>query len=97
MAVLVGVVAFALGLAVGSFLNVVVYRGPRHQSVVRPRSFCPACGTTLAARDNIPVLSFIILRGRCRTCGARISWRYPAIELATAFAFLVVAIVVVGS
>ena len=76
-----------LGLAVGSFLNVVIHRVPRRESVVAPRSRCPGCGTELANRDNIPVLSWLLLRGRCRTCGMRISPRYPLVELATAVLF----------
>jgi leader peptidase (prepilin peptidase)/N-methyltransferase len=79
-----------LGLAVGSFLNVVVYRVPLGLSVVRPASACPTCGTEIRPRDNVPVLSWLLLRGRCRTCGERISARYPAVELATGVAFLVV-------
>jgi len=69
------VYAAAVGLAVGSFLNVVAHRLPRGESVVVPRSRCPHCGGGIAARDNIPVVSFLLLRGRCRTCGGRISWR----------------------
>jgi leader peptidase (prepilin peptidase)/N-methyltransferase len=76
------------GLAVGSFVNVVIYRVPRGESVISPRSACPACGTTLAAKDNIPVLSWLWLRGRCRSCGARISAQYPLVELATAALFV---------
>jgi len=72
-----------VGLAVGSFLNVCIYRIPRGCSIVRPRSHCPACGRTLAWFDLIPVVSFIALRGRCRSCGAAISPRYPAVELLT--------------
>src|SRR5690349_11573813 len=79
-----------LGLAVGSFLNVVIHRVPRKESVVSPRSRCPGCGTELANRDNIPVLSWLVLRGRCRTCGAPISGRYPAVELLTAGVFAAV-------
>jgi leader peptidase (prepilin peptidase)/N-methyltransferase len=86
IAVLCGV----LGLVTGSFLNVVIYRVPRRESVVRPRSQCPACGTQLAARDNVPVISWLVLRRRCRTCGARISARYPAVEVLTAVAFAAV-------
>lgn len=78
-----------LGLAVGSFLNVVIYRVPKSESVVRPRSHCPSCGTELAERDNIPVLSWLLLRGRCRTCHQPISARYPLVELLTAGVFLV--------
>lgn len=75
------------GLAVGSFLNVVIYRVPRHESVVSPRSACPTCSTPIAGRDNVPVISWLLLRGHCRTCHAWISARYPAVELATAGLF----------
>ncbi len=71
------------GLLVGSFLNVVVYRVPLGQSVVSPRSRCPSCSVQVAARDNVPVLSWLILRGRCRHCRSPISPRYPAVEGAT--------------
>lgn len=76
--------ALLLGLAAGSFLNVCITRMPAGDSVVRPRSRCPACGATIRWRDNLPVLSWILLRARCRDCGVRIPWRYPAIELAAA-------------
>lgn len=76
-----------LGLAAGSFLNVCITRMPAGDSVVRPRSRCPACGATIRWRDNLPVLSWILLRARCRDCGVRIPWRYPAIELAAALAW----------
>jgi leader peptidase (prepilin peptidase)/N-methyltransferase len=79
---------FLLGLVVGSFLNVCIYRLPRGESVVRPRSRCPSCGAQIRAVDNIPVLSYLLLRGRCRQCRARISPFYPAVELITAFLFL---------
>lgn len=72
-----------LGLLVGSFLNVVIARVPEGRSIVRPRSACPTCGTAIAARDNIPVVSWLLLHGRCRTCGAAIAWRYPLVELGT--------------
>ncbi|MEP6892510.1 MAG: prepilin peptidase [Gaiellaceae bacterium] len=76
--------AFAApGLAVGSFLNVVAARLPLHRSLVKPRSACMSCGTEIASRDNIPVLSYLFLRGRCRHCKVRISARYPSIELLT--------------
>lgn len=81
-----------LGLVIGSFLNVVIYRVPRGESVVHPRSRCPGCGTEITPRDNIPVLSWLLLRGRCRSCGEPISWRYPAIELLTAVMFAVMAV-----
>ena len=76
-----------LGLAVGSFLNVVIYRVPRGQSIVAPPSACPHCAVTITPRDNVPVLSWLILRGRCRACHAPISPRYPIVELATAILF----------
>ena len=71
------------GLIVGSFLNVVAYRLPRGESLVHPRSRCPSCGTQLRALDNIPVVSWLALRGRCHHCGAPVSARYPLVELAT--------------
>jgi leader peptidase (prepilin peptidase)/N-methyltransferase len=83
--------ATVLGLLVGSFLNVVVARVPDGRSVVRPPSACPRCDTVLLARDNVPVLSWLALRGRCRTCRAPISWRYPAVEVLTAGLFALVA------
>jgi leader peptidase (prepilin peptidase)/N-methyltransferase len=76
-----------LGLFVGSFLNVVIHRVPRDESVVRPRSRCPGCGTQLAEYDNIPIVSWLILRGRCRTCREPISIRYPVVEALTATVF----------
>jgi leader peptidase (prepilin peptidase)/N-methyltransferase len=85
---LLGVYAAVLGLIVGSYLNVLIYRLPLGISTVFPRSRCPQCGTAIRAYDNVPVLSFLLLRGRCRQCGARISWRYPAVEGATAVLFL---------
>ena len=84
MNVALAAVAFAPALALGSFLNVVAARLPERRSVVRPASSCPSCGTEIAWRDNVPVLSYVMLRGRCRSCGARISPRYLAVELATA-------------
>jgi leader peptidase (prepilin peptidase) / N-methyltransferase len=76
--------AFVLGALIGSFLNVCIYRWPAEQSVVTPRSRCPSCGRSLAWFENIPIFSWIALRGRCRTCRSPISVQYPAIELATA-------------
>jgi leader peptidase (prepilin peptidase)/N-methyltransferase len=75
------------GLAIGSFLNVVIYRVPRGESIVAPRSRCPSCGTALKATDNIPVVSYVVLRGRCRSCRAPISLQYPVVELLTAGLF----------
>ncbi len=86
--------AAVLGLAVGSFVNVVAYRVPLHRSVVSPASACPRCEHRLGWRDNIPVVSWLILRGRCRYCGAPISFRYPIVELATAALFAAAAIVI---
>jgi leader peptidase (prepilin peptidase) / N-methyltransferase len=82
----VALAAFALapGLALGSFLNVVAARVPLRRSVVKPASACMSCGTEIAARDNVPLVSYALLRGRCRHCSARIPLRYPAVELATA-------------
>ena len=80
-----------LGLIVGSFLNVVVWRVPRGESVVSPRSACPRCGQHIRARDNVPVLSWLLLRGKCRDCGEPISARYPAVELATGVVFALLA------
>lgn len=77
----VAAILFILGLAVGSFLNVCICRIPQHESVVSPGSHCPKCGRVLGAADNIPLLSFLWLRGRCRYCGARISAQYPLVEL----------------
>src|ERR1039458_6198142 len=79
--------AFLFGLLIGSFLNVCVYRLPRDLSVVRPRSFWPSCEKRIAWYDNVPLLSFALLRGRCRACEAPISWRYPLVELATGLLF----------
>jgi leader peptidase (prepilin peptidase)/N-methyltransferase len=76
-----------LGLAVGSFLNVVIYRVPRNESIVSPRSSCPSCGAMIRERDNIPVLSWVVLRGRCRDCKEPISARYPLVELLCAALF----------
>ena len=78
-----------LGLSVGSFLNVCVHRLPRRQSLVHPGSRCPHCGYVLRWYDNIPVVSYLLLRGRCRKCGDAIAMRYPALELATLALFLV--------
>ena len=80
------------GCVFGSFLTVVVHRVPKGESIVRPRSRCPSCGTQIRSADNIPVLSWILLRGRCSSCGARISVIYPLTELATGALFVAVAL-----
>lgn len=77
------ILVFILGLCIGSFLNVCVYRIPKARSIVRPRSFCPDCGKSIKWYDNIPLVSYAILRGRCRNCGKRIPLRYPLGELLT--------------
>ncbi len=76
-----------LGLIFGSFLNVVIHRVPQNQSIVKPRSYCPVCQTAIKYYDNIPVVSYFILGGKCRYCQAAISIRYPLIEMFTAFTF----------
>jgi leader peptidase (prepilin peptidase)/N-methyltransferase len=82
-----------LGAAVGSFLNVVIHRLPRGESLVKPRSRCPGCRATLRAVDNVPLVSWLVLRGRCRNCGAPISPRYPLVEAVTAAVFVAVALI----
>lgn len=77
-----------LGLALGSFGSVIAHRVPRSESIVTPRSRCTACGVRIASRDNVPVLSWLLLRGRCRHCGARISPLYPLLELGLAVGFV---------
>ena len=87
----VSLVAAALfGLCIGSFLNVVIYRLPLRQSLATPPSRCRNCGYSLRWFDNIPVLSWVLLRGRCRKCGVRVSWQYPVVELITAALFVLV-------
>jgi leader peptidase (prepilin peptidase) / N-methyltransferase len=81
-----------LGAAVGSFLNVVIHRLPRGESLVKPRSRCPGCGVPLRAVDNVPLVSWLVLRGRCRSCHAPISPRYPLVEVVTAAVFVAVAL-----
>lgn len=78
-----------LGLALGSFLNVVIYRLPKGLSLMGPRSLCPGCHAKIHFYDNIPVISFFLLRGKCRQCGMSISWRYPLVELMTAVLLIV--------
>ena len=80
-------VVFLFGLLFGSFGNVCIYRIPKGESVILPRSRCPACGTPIAWFDNVPVLSWLLLRGRCRHCQTKISYRYPVVELLTGLCF----------
>jgi leader peptidase (prepilin peptidase)/N-methyltransferase len=88
VSLLISIFVVLAGLAFGSFLNVCISRLPRHESVVTPRSRCPRCLAPILNRDNIPLLSWMLLRGRCRSCGARIPVRYSLIEAATAVLFL---------
>jgi leader peptidase (prepilin peptidase)/N-methyltransferase len=81
------IIALVFGLLIGSFLNVCIHRWPRNRSVVKPRSHCVRCRKTIAWYDNIPLVSYIVLGGKCRHCGAKISWRYPLVEFLTALLF----------
>jgi len=85
--------ALLLGLVIGSFLNVCIVRIPHGESIVRPASHCTGCGRAIRPYDNIPLISWLVLRGRCRTCKKAISWMYPAVELATALLFFACAAV----
>lgn len=76
-----------IGLIIGSFLNVIIYRVPCGESIVKPRSHCPRCNHVLSVWELIPIFSFLLLRGRCHTCGSKISWRYPLIEVLTGLLF----------
>jgi len=84
-----GIIIFILGLMLGSFLNVVIYRLPKNESIVFPGSHCPLCGHPLRFYDNIPVLSYFFLRGQCRDCQAKISLQYPMVELLTAVSLFI--------
>ena len=88
--------AAASGLLIGSFLNVVAYRLPRGESLATPGSRCPSCATPVAPRDNVPVLSWLLLRGRCRRCAEPIARRYPVVEALTAALFAAVGFTVVA-
>lgn len=92
MSAVIATFAGVAGLSIGSFLNVVVYRVPLGLSIVRPGSACPGCGSTIRARDNVPVLSWLLLGRRCRDCRTSISARYPLVELLTGLAFVAVAV-----
>jgi len=87
---LIYIIFFPLGLIIGSFLNVCIWRLPRGESIVYPGSHCPLCGASIKWFDNIPMLSFLLLRGKCRSCGGRISFRYPLVELLTACLFVAI-------
>lgn len=78
-----------LGTVIGSFLNVLIYRLPRQESIITPASHCPKCGEYLKVRDLIPILSFLLNRGKCRYCGKVINWQYPVVEVLTAFLFAI--------
>lgn len=78
------IVSFSVGAIIGSFLNVCIYRIPQEISIVRPGSFCPHCSKSIGALNNIPVVSYLILKGKCSSCGAPISWRYPTVEILAA-------------
>jgi leader peptidase (prepilin peptidase)/N-methyltransferase len=90
------VLAGGFGLIFGSFLNVVAYRLPRGESLATPASRCPGCDTPIKPYDNVPVISWLLLRGRCRSCGTSIAWRYPLVELVTAV-LLALTVVIVGT
>ena len=84
------ILIFILGLIVGSFCNVCIYRIPRNESIIYPASHCPKCNTTILAKDNIPLLSYILLKGRCRNCGSKISIQYPVVELLTGLVYVII-------
>jgi len=84
------ILLFILGLIVGSFSNVCIYRIPRNESIIYPSSHCSKCRTTILAKDNIPLLSYILLKGRCRNCGSRISIQYPGVEFLTGLVYVII-------
>src|SRR3989338_2853414 len=88
MDILIPIFIFLFGAAIGSFSNVCIYRLPKKLSIISPPSQCPNCGKSISPFDNIPIISFILLRGRCRYCQSPISWRYPIVELITGLIFL---------
>jgi leader peptidase (prepilin peptidase)/N-methyltransferase len=87
---IISIASGLFGLLIGSFLNVIIYRVPRGESIVLPGSHCPICGQALRAWELIPLISFLIQKGKCRSCQARISWRYPAVELLTGILFFLI-------
>jgi leader peptidase (prepilin peptidase) / N-methyltransferase len=87
--IFINCLAFIFGAAVGSFLNVCIFRLPSETSIIKPRSRCPHCLVPIRFYDNIPLISFILLRGKCRDCGTKISWRYPLVELLTGILTLI--------
>jgi leader peptidase (prepilin peptidase) / N-methyltransferase len=88
--VIIYIISGVFGAIIGSFLNVVIHRVPNEESIVFPNSRCPSCGAAIAFYDNIPLISYVVLAGKCRGCSSRISLRYPAVELLTAILFVVV-------
>ena len=86
--VIVGLFVFLYGISIGSFLNVVIYRIPLRKSVSKGRSYCPICATTLKWYDLVPIISYITLKGKCRSCGAQISQQYPIVESITGIGFV---------
>ena len=96
LVIILTVVLGLMGLAIGSFLNVVIWRLPRGESLVAPPSACPGCGRPIRARDNVPVVSWLLLRRKCRDCGIPISARYPLVELGTAIFFVLVTLYLVA-
>ena len=92
MSYLFGIIIFLFGSAIGSFLNVVICRLETGEGIVKKRSHCPKCGQVLAWYDLMPLVSFFMLRGKCRYCGKKISWQYPLVEIATGLLFVLVAV-----
>lgn len=84
------ILVFILGLIVGSFSNVCIYRIPRNESIIYPASHCPKCSSTILAKDNIPLLSYVLLKGRCPNCGSRISIQYPVVEFLTGLVYVII-------
>ena len=87
------ILIFILGLVVGSFNNVCIYRIPRNESIIYPASHCPKCHSPIKPIDNIPLLSYILLKGRCRNCGSKISIQYPVVELLTGLIYLIISLI----